>query len=152
MRVAYRGRTDGWVLTANKRGTILLPVDGDVSAASEGFETQEAGYAAAAVAAAVDAVPPDDDADRPLTGAKTVAADTTGEDRPLNAGGSEQGAWKPPSEYPPGHEEPKAGVGFDGKTADKSGGGMQDGGFGRQAPQEASASAASGSEYMTSLG
>ncbi|CAB1120609.1 unnamed protein product [Ectocarpus sp. CCAP 1310/34] len=92
VRVSYRGREDGWVLTANKRGPILLPAEGDDAAASREFDAQEAAFAAEAAAAA--AVPDDDD--RPLTGAKT------------DGGSGGNGAWAPPSEFPPGHSEEPA--------------------------------------------
>ncbi|CAM9746584.1 unnamed protein product, partial [Ectocarpus sp. 13 AM-2016] len=34
-RVSYRGREDGWMLTANKRGPILVPSEDQASAARE---------------------------------------------------------------------------------------------------------------------
>ncbi|CAN0520040.1 unnamed protein product, partial [Ectocarpus sp. 12 AP-2014] len=67
VRVSYRGRDDGWVLTANKRGPILLPAESGDAAASREFDAQEAAFAAEAAAAATAAAVPDDD-DRPLTG------------------------------------------------------------------------------------
>ncbi|CAN0326445.1 unnamed protein product, partial [Ectocarpus fasciculatus] len=45
VRVSYRGREDGWVLTANKRGPILLPAEGGPAAASREFDAQEASFA-----------------------------------------------------------------------------------------------------------
>lgn len=128
VRVSYRGRENGWVLTANKRGPILLPAEGD---AAEAFDAQEASYAAATAGKpAATTLPPDDDDDRPLTGAKPPAAlgCATGEDLPLTA--SSKGAWVPPSEFPPGHVEEVAGAA--GETGEGRGPG--------------------GSEYMTSLG
>lgn len=95
VRVSYRGRDDGWVLTANKRGPMLLPAEGGPAAASREFDAQEAAFAAEAAAAAA-AVPDDDD--RPLTGAKTAGG----------SGGNGQ-AWAPPSEFPPGHSEAAGG-------------------------------------------
>lgn len=99
VRVSYRGRDDGWVLTANKRGPILLPAEGGDAAASREFDAQEAAFAAAAAAAAA-AVPDDDD--RPLTGAKA------------DGGSGGNGAWAPPSEFPPGHSEAAAAAGVEG--------------------------------------
>lgn len=70
VRVCYRGKEDGWILTANKRGAILTPAGGNPADAARDFQDQEASYAAAAAAAAAaDASPPDED-ERPLTGAK----------------------------------------------------------------------------------
>lgn len=111
VRVSYRGREDGWVLTANKRGPILLPAKDGAAAASQAFDAQEAAFAvaaAAATSAAAHAAAPQDDSDRPLTGAKPIPAalDAGGgsDDQPLNVGGGGNGAWVPPSEFPPGHE------------------------------------------------
>ncbi|CAM9940035.1 unnamed protein product, partial [Scytosiphon promiscuus] len=50
VRVSYRGREDGWALTANKRGPVLLPAEGGPAAASRAFDAQEAAFAAAATA------------------------------------------------------------------------------------------------------
>ena len=85
MRVSYRGREDGWILSANKKGPTLDPVQ-DLASAAAVFDAQEASFAAAAAAA-------------------SVAAEQAGEDRPLNAGGRKDSSWVPPSEFPPGHEE-----------------------------------------------
>ena len=104
VRVDYRGRQDGWILTANKRGRSLVPVDGDdLSDAARSFDAQEARYAAEVAAAATPSA--DDDDDRPLTGAKPAASAVEAEDRPLDTGGGGKGSWAPPSEFPPGHEE-----------------------------------------------
>ncbi|CAM9795118.1 unnamed protein product, partial [Ectocarpus sp. 4 AP-2014] len=109
VRSSWRRREDGWMLTANKRGPILVPPEDQASAAKE-FDAQEASLAAAAAAAAAASAAPPDDGDRPLTGVKQTptAAEVSGpgaaagEDRPLTGGG--KGAWVPPSEFPPGHE------------------------------------------------
>lgn len=120
MRVWYRGRDDGWVLTANKRGPILLPVDGDNASAASAFDAQEASYAAAAAAAtAAAAAPSGDDDDRPLTGAKPggVAAAPPA---PPAAGGQDAGAgltssgWKAPVDV---GDEGKAGLGSEYMTS-----------------------------------
>lgn len=73
VRVAYRGREDGWILTANKRGSILLPADPTTNPAAT-FNTQEQDLAAAAAAAATASPESGADDDRPLTGAKPGAA------------------------------------------------------------------------------
>ena len=123
MRVSYRGREDGWVLTANKRGPTLVPSEDQAAAVGE-FDAQEAAFAAEASSNA-DGALPEDAADRPLTGAKPRpapaasvldAAGAAGEDRPLGGGG--KGAWVPPSEFPPGHE---AGLESSGERGDKVG-------------------------------
>lgn len=142
VRVSYRGREDGWVLTANKRGAILLPAEGGAAAAALAFDAQEAAFAAAAASGA-DAAAPQDDSDRSLTGAKPkpAALDAGGsEDKPLNVGGGHggKGAWVPPSEFPPGHEAgaaPPASV----TAGEGAGGGGSSAGGGA-------------AEYMTSLG
>ena len=125
--MSYHGREDGWVLTANKRGPTLVPVE-DAGSAAGDFDAQEAAFAA------VDVAPPSlDSADRPLTGAKpppvsssdgVVAAE---EDRPLSGAGGGKGAWVPPSEFPPGHERgvdaPAVGAGAGGGEAGEDAGG-----------------------------
>ncbi|CAM9756604.1 unnamed protein product, partial [Laminaria digitata] len=73
VRVFYRGKSEGWVLTANKRGPILSPAEAGPAAAQE-FQSQEAAAARAAAAAA--APPPDDDENRPLTGVKAGSTTT----------------------------------------------------------------------------
>lgn len=102
MRVSYRGREDGWILTSNKRGPTLAPAE-DPTASAEKFDAQEAEFAQAAAAAEASKHAPTSE-DRPLTGAKRGAALNVGGDRPLTGGGG-KGAWVPPSEFPPGHEE-----------------------------------------------
>ncbi|CAM9837788.1 unnamed protein product, partial [Choristocarpus tenellus] len=70
VRVSYNGREHGWLLTANKRGPILLPLSDSKSARSE-FEAQQA-IAAAEVAKleAGKGTEGGDEEDRPLNGAK----------------------------------------------------------------------------------
>ncbi|CAM9784253.1 unnamed protein product, partial [Laminaria digitata] len=101
----YRGREDGWLLTANKRGPTAAPTEGGATAAAKEFDTQEASYAAtaAATAAATEAPVSADGANRPLTGAKPPQASSevvAEEDRPLSGGVGGKGAWVPPSEFP----------------------------------------------------
>lgn len=64
VRVQYRGISNGWVLTANKRGPILLPAEGSPATAAKEFQNQEAA-AAAAAAAALKAAEPVEDEDSP---------------------------------------------------------------------------------------
>lgn len=127
VRVSYRARDDGWVLTANKRGPTLVPAE-DLAAAGAEFDAQEAAFASAAAAASasegVGDTPTVDSSDRPLTGAKPPALGVEGgeEDRPLTGGGGGgggKGAWVPPSEFPDGQDEgPPASVdGAGGKEA-----------------------------------
>ena len=145
VRVSYRCREDGWVLTANKRGPMLLPVEGGPAAAAQAFDAQEAAFAEAAANAAAVAAAPPDDGDRPLTGAKPkpAALDAGGdEDRPLNAGGGGKGAWVPPSEFPPGHE---AGGGALAPKAEAAAAGGSGGGGG-------AGGGSGGAEFMTALG
>ena len=166
-RVSYRGREDGWVLTANKRGPTLVPC-GDQAAAAGQFDAQEAAFAAAA--AATGGALLEDAADRPLTGAKppppaaaaaSGGAGGVGEDRPLNGGGG-KGSWVPPSEFPPGHEEglasASAGGGGDGVG---DGGGSGDGkgldakeqrAVGGVVAESSTGDAPGSAQYMTSLG
>lgn len=113
MRVSYRGREDGWVLSANKRGPTLSPTEGNDASSAAEFEAQEAAFAeAAAVAAAATEAQNVDE--RPLTGAKPAALDAAGDRPPPGGGGGDgderplgggKGAWVPPSEFPTGHEE-----------------------------------------------
>ncbi|CAM9984199.1 unnamed protein product, partial [Sphacelaria rigidula] len=128
VRVAYRGREDGWTLTANKRGPTMSPTEGDVAAAALAFNEQEANFAQAEAAAA--SVAPSG-TDRPLTGAKPAAG--VGDERPLGGG---KGAWAPPSEFP-----------ADGGSSSGAGGELQDkeGGGGEGASGE-------GEMFMTALG
>lgn len=94
MRVSYRGREDGWVLTANKRGATFVPHDNPAAAAKE-FQAQKEAFAAeAAQATAAAAAVGGGDDDRPLTGAKSSVGGEQ-EDRALNVGG--KGSWVPPS-------------------------------------------------------
>ncbi|CAN0442198.1 unnamed protein product, partial [Ectocarpus fasciculatus] len=147
----YRGREDGWVLTANKRGPTLVPSEDQDSAAGE-FDAQEAAFAANGGGAL-----PEDPADRPLTGAKPppaapTAAPGDSEDRPLTGGG--KGAWVPPSEFPPGQEGGSGSSRGSGDSGDSfsakssAGDGVAAGG---QAESSAGGEAES-SEYMTALG
>ncbi|CAM9215131.1 unnamed protein product, partial [Ectocarpus sp. 8 AP-2014] len=150
VRVCYRGREDGWVLTANKRGPTLVPSEDQASAAGE-FDAQEAAFAASNGGAV-----PEDPSDRPLTGAKPppaapTAATGDGEDRPLTGGG--KGAWVPPSEFPPGQEDGPVGRG------DGCGGGgakpspaPEDVADARKQADSSAGGAAVSSEYMTALG
>lgn len=130
VRVSYHGRDDGWVLLANTRGPTLSPAEGDLLANSSLFDEQEVAFVEAAAAE-----PTGDD--RPLSGTKPVALATDdrplsaarpaapnqgngpqaggvesdgdgGDDRPLGGG---KAAWVPPSEFLPGHEEDRGGVG-----------------------------------------
>lgn len=87
---------------------MLAPSE-DPAAAAQVFHAQEAAFLKTR-----DAIPQDGggDGDRPLTGAKppSVASGVVAEeDRPLTGGGGGsgrgKGAWVPPSEFPPGHEE-----------------------------------------------
>lgn len=157
VRVSYRGREDGWVLTANKRGPILLPAEGGPAAAAKAFDVQEAAFAAAAAAAtsADDPAAPQDDGDRPLTGAKPKpkppaldAGGVNNEELPLNVGGGGKGAWEPPSEFPPGHES-GAGAGAGAGAVPPPDAPAREGAGGGGGGGSASASAA---EFMTSLG
>ncbi|CAM9784322.1 unnamed protein product, partial [Laminaria digitata] len=66
VRVCYRGREDGWVLTANKRGPMLAPSE-DPSAAAQVFHTQEAAFLETREKPQDGGV---GGGDRPLTGAK----------------------------------------------------------------------------------
>eukprot|EP00903_Cladosiphon_okamuranus_P008211 g7904.t1 len=161
VRVSYRGREDGWVLTSNKRGPTLVPSEDQAAAAGE-FDAQEAAFAAAAAASG--GALPEDAADRPLTGAKPPppaaapapeAAADAGEDRPLGGGGGGKGSWVPPSEFPPDHEE-----GISASAADDGDGGSGGSGDGGRkaigAKEWADSSTAEGvtgsKEYMTALG
>lgn len=89
MRVLYRGRDDGWVLTSNKRGPTMEPVaeegggDDDIARA---FEEQEASLAAAAAAEA-DRVTDDD---RPLMGAAKGGVTSDAEERALSGAGERE--------------------------------------------------------------
>ncbi|CAM9327818.1 unnamed protein product, partial [Ectocarpus sp. 13 AM-2016] len=152
VRVCYRGREDGWVLTANKRGPTLVPSEDQASAAGK-FDAQEAAFAAS-----IDGFVPEDPADRPLTGAKpppaapaaasgSVAGD--GDDRSLTGGG--KGAWVPLSEFPPGEEDGpvRSGDGGDALVKKASAGGVVDAaGQGKNSAGDGAVS----SEYMTALG
>ncbi|CAM9939967.1 unnamed protein product [Scytosiphon promiscuus] len=154
-RVSYRGREDGWVLTANKRGPTLVPSEDQASAAGE-FDAQEAAFAAAA--ASTNGALPEDPADRPLTGAKppppaAAAAEESAasEDRPLTGVG--KGAWVPPSEFPPGHEEKVGGAGGgDDASGLKPQGAREDGGGAAGAVGGVSEDAGGSAQYMTALG
>ncbi|CAN0204781.1 unnamed protein product, partial [Ectocarpus sp. 12 AP-2014] len=151
VRVCYRGREDGWVLTANKRGPTLVPSEDQASAAGE-FDAQEAAFAASSGGAL-----PEDPADRPLTGAKPppAAATATGdsEDRPLTGGG--KGAWVPPSEFPPGDEDGPASSGGSGVIGDEAFSVKPSAGEGVDAGGQADGSAGGAPispEYLTALG
>lgn len=151
VRVVYRGREDGWVLTANKRGQTLVPSQ-DPASAAEDFETQEAAFAKAAAAAAESGNQEASRDDRPLTGAKASALDAGGEERPL-AGGGDGGGGKevmvPLSQSAPGYDEGlTATVGSDALTAD-------DGRPGAEEEAKAGGVTAGGDgpvKYMTALG
>ena len=81
MRVAYRGREDGWILSANNRGPTLVPLE-DLASAAAGFDAQEVSFDTA------EAVPEPSHAD----------------DRSLNASRGKK-SWVPPTEFPQdGHE------------------------------------------------
>ena len=157
--MSYRGREDGWVLTANKRGPTLVPSEDQAAAAGE-FEAQEAAFAEAAAAGGGGMV--EDAAERPLTGAKPPAAAgpvgeagvVAGEDRPLTGGGGGKGSWEAPSEFPPGHEAGAApssvggGSGGDEPVTEASTKDVAEESAGGSAEGGASGSA----EYMTALG
>lgn len=117
VRILYRGREDGWVLTSNKRGPCLSASGGDADAIARDFQAQEALLAGAA--STPDHGAPEDE--RPLTGVKSSRSDGPG-DRPLDVGG--KGSWVPPSEFPPGQLETQP-SGGDGNT-ERGGGGQVD--------------------------
>lgn len=73
VRVLYQGRSDGWVLTTNRRGPVLVPVEEDTADAAAGFDAQEALLAKSASSAPADASADD----RPLTGAKASPANAS---------------------------------------------------------------------------
>ena len=163
VRVCYRGREDGWVLTSNKRGPTLVPSE-DQAAAAGDFDAQEAAFAAAATATG--GALPEDPADRPLTGAKPPppaaapapeAAVGADEDRPLSGGGA-KGSWVPPSEFPPGHEEGLSSAGGDGGGGDdgsdgvREAGGAKESAGGGESSVGATEGVAGSTEYMTALG
>ena len=122
------------MLTANKRGPTLVPVE-DSDQATEEFDAQEAAFAEAAAA------PPSAEiVERPLTGAKPPPASSSApdvvEERPLSGGGGGKGAWVPPSEFPPGHDsgvaEPAGdGAGETGGAEETSGGASREDGEGK---------------------
>ncbi|CAN0510123.1 unnamed protein product, partial [Ectocarpus sp. 12 AP-2014] len=135
VRVCYRCREDGWVLTANKRGPTLVPSEDQHSAAGE-FDAQEAAFASSSGGA----VPED-------------PSDGDSEDRPLTGGG--KGAWVPPSEFPPGQEVEAASFGGSGVIGDEAFSVKPSAGEGVDAGGQADCSAwgaAISPEYLTALG
>lgn len=157
VRVSYRGRDDGWVLTANKRGPTLERLE-DLNFAAQAFAEQETKSASSAAAAASSDQSLSRE-DRPLTGGKGAALAAGGEERALTGGVAGKGAWVPPSEFPSGHEGGAAGGGDDGAAAEQgsegraegrdSGGGG--GGEGEGASQEEGGDAGA-PRFMTSAG
>lgn len=91
----YRGNSNAWVLTANKRGHILSPAEAGPAAAAQEFQAQEAEAAASAAAAALRAQGPADedgstgggDENRPLTGVKPKAGAAVGGGAHAGGGG-----------------------------------------------------------------
>lgn len=94
VRVQYRGNDKGWVLTANKRGPILSPVEASPSAAAQEFQAQETA-AAAAAAAALKAKQAADDEDENSADKKGAV----GKNRSLEAS---RGASQPAADVPGG--------------------------------------------------
>ncbi|CAM9855796.1 unnamed protein product, partial [Discosporangium mesarthrocarpum] len=94
VRVAYHGREDGWVLTANKRGPMLVP-EPRADVAESAWEEQEAQHAATIAGAAVDsATKPVSAEDLPLRTSNNSEAEEEGlsgagtEDRALPGAGT----------------------------------------------------------------
>lgn len=136
------------MLTANKRGATLVPLEGNVADAAREFEAQEASMAAEAAAGAGGAGEGAREDDRPLTGAKGPGppGGDNADDRPLNSGG--KGSLVPPSEFPPGHEEEAGQVGKD----NVDGGGACEDSHPTAGKVEEDASGSQGGVYMTALG